>query len=267
MSRPSHSKPARSSATGSTEFWHAPKFDELIEHLKTRYAYTAFRGLDWDAISSTYRPRIVAAEAQNDPGAYFIALKEMAMSLKDTHTVATAGYSNQTINKAVLDTELAAFGAEIGASALIVSDPDEGISSGDLILVDQVSPGTPAADLGWTAGTRIIEIQGKSASDYLAALPLASATGVEELQPYLRAPRFFRFPMGADVTVKFQNPGEGPRTETVSAGDYPAPLPSNVQSYSGLPIDIKQVGGVAIVSWSDFVNHMLSKVSVLEEAF
>ena len=241
-------------------------FDNLITHLAERYAYTDFRQLDWDALAAEYRPRVMAAQQAADAGAYFLALRDMALSLEDAHTVVSAGYLNEAINRAVLEAELERFGGEIGAAPLVVSDTEAGIAPGEVILVADVAPDTPAAEAGWTKGTRILEVDGMPAGEYLASLPLTSATGVKELHPYLRAPRFFRYPEGHEVAFTYQNPGDEPQEVTMVAGDFPSPYPESSAPASGLPIDIRQVGGLAILSWRNFSDHMLSKVSVLEEA-
>lgn len=242
-------------------------FDALLDHLRGRYAYTEFRGIDWDLVASTYRPRIVQAEKDDSPGDWYLALRDMALAFEDTHTVATVGYLNEAINSARNEAEDAAFGAGIGAEGLVVSDPDAGIAPGDRIVVARVADGSPAAAAGWTEGTEILEVNGVPVRDQLAALPLIQATGVEELQPYLRAPRLLRFPAGETVTFTFRNPGQTEaQTASMTAGDHLLEFEAHGVMPSNMPIDLSRVGGVAIVSWRNFSDHMLSKVAVLEEA-
>ncbi|OSQ42889.1 S41 family peptidase [Marivita geojedonensis] len=242
-------------------------FDALVDHLRTRYAYSDFRGIDWDAVSSTYRPDVEAAAAADDAGDFYLALNDMALSFEDTHTSASAGFLNAAINSGKQDAELSRFGARIGAEALVVSNPDAGILPGDMILVSRVAEGSPAADSGWTEGTEILEVNGTPVSEYLSSLPLIEATGVAELQPYLRAPRLFSFPDGADVSFTFRNPGDqDAQTVQMTAGDYMVPFELSEPERSSMPIDFSSVGGVAIVSWRNFSDHMLSKIAVLEEA-
>ncbi|MCC1494532.1 S41 family peptidase [Cognatishimia sp. F0-27] len=242
-------------------------FDALINHLRTHYAYSEFREIDWDAVSATYRPDVEAAAAAGDAGAFFLALNDMALSFEDTHTAASAGFLNAAINSAKQDAELSRFGAGVGAEALVVSDPDAGILPGDRIVVSRVAEGSPAAEAGWTAGTEILAVNGTPVREYLATLPLIEATGVAELQPYLRAPRLFSFSDGAEVSFTFRNAGEqDAQTVQMTAGDYMVPFESSEPEKSAMPIDFSSVGGVAIVSWRNFSDHMLSKIAVLEEA-
>ena len=59
-------------------------------------------------------------------------------------------------------------------------------------------------DKRFADGTEIIKVNGTPVGDYLATLPLIRATGVRELQPYLRAPRLFRFPAGERAPSAFR---------------------------------------------------------------
>lgn len=96
---------------------------------------------------------------------------------------------------------------------------------------------------------------------------LNEATGVAELQPYLRAPRLFSFPDGAEVSFTFRNPIEqDAQTVQLTAGDFMVPFELSEPEKSTMPIDFTSIGGVAIVSWQNFSDHMLSKIAVLEEA-
>ncbi|MEV8466639.1 S41 family peptidase [Fluviibacterium sp. DFM31] len=250
-----------------SDLGYVEAFDALIDHLRTRYAYSEFRGIDWDAVSSTYRPVMEAATAANGAGDFYLALNDMALSFEDTHTAVSAGFLNEAINSAKQDAELSRFGAGIGAEALVVSDRDAGILPGDMIIVSRVAEGSPAADAGWTEATEILEVNSTPVGEYLSSLPLIEATGVAELQPYLRAPRLFRFPDGADVTFTFRTPDDqDTQTVQLTAGDYMVPFEPSEPEKSSMPIDFSSVGGVAIVSWRNFSDHMLSKIAVLEEA-
>ncbi|MEQ8673756.1 MAG: S41 family peptidase [Aggregatilineales bacterium] len=61
-------------------------FDALIATLQQRYAYTAFRNIDWQALQRAYQPRIIAAGT--DPIAYYQTLSDMALEIGDLHVFA-----------------------------------------------------------------------------------------------------------------------------------------------------------------------------------
>ena len=66
-------------------------FNSLIDTLKVRYAYTDLRKLDWEAIRAKYLPQVEKADAAKDMGAYYVALYDLAVSLRDGHVSASAG--------------------------------------------------------------------------------------------------------------------------------------------------------------------------------
>src|SRR5690606_26463250 len=49
-------------------------FDALIEKLRKEYAFTEYKGIDWDALAAKYRPLMAEAEADGDKNAYLRAL-------------------------------------------------------------------------------------------------------------------------------------------------------------------------------------------------
>ena len=258
---------AEEASLSLSDLGYVEAFDDLVDHLRVRYAYTEFRAIDWSLVSSTYRPAVVSAQVSGSAGDFFIALRDMALFFQDAHTSAFAGLLSEEINAATQEAEEAAFGAGIGAEALIVYDADAGILPGDLVVVSQVADGSPSAEAGWTEGTEILEVDRISVQQYLASLPLSRANGVLELQPYLRVPRLLRFPDGADVDFAFRNPGEQEiRTARLTAGDYILPFEPTAPVVSGLSVNFSSVGGVAIVSWNNFEDPILTKIAVLEEA-
>ncbi len=66
-------------------------FNSLIDTLKVRYAYTDLRQLDWEAIRAKYLPEVEKADAAQDIGAYYVALNDLALSLRDGHVSASVG--------------------------------------------------------------------------------------------------------------------------------------------------------------------------------
>ncbi len=63
-------------------------FDAMVELFRTEYAFTEYKGLDWDAIANEFRPRFAEAEANNDPVAYQLALREFTWAIPDGHVFA-----------------------------------------------------------------------------------------------------------------------------------------------------------------------------------
>ena len=64
---------------------YSDAFDAMIEKLSKEYAFTEYKGLDWDALSAEFRPRFVEAEAENDKRAYLRALRDFSFAIPDGH--------------------------------------------------------------------------------------------------------------------------------------------------------------------------------------
>ncbi|MCP4346579.1 MAG: class A beta-lactamase-related serine hydrolase, partial [Desulfobacterales bacterium] len=60
-------------------------FDMLHARISNSYAFTDWKGIDWDALYSKFRERIAEAEAGKDKTAYITALREYAFSIPDGH--------------------------------------------------------------------------------------------------------------------------------------------------------------------------------------
>src|SRR5690606_30872674 len=60
-------------------------FDAMIDKFRREYAFTEFKGIDWDAKAEEFRPLFEKAEAQNDQAAYEWALLQFLWSIPDGH--------------------------------------------------------------------------------------------------------------------------------------------------------------------------------------
>ena len=60
-------------------------FDRLHERLSTEYAFTDWKGIDWDALGSACRVEIQAAQDREDFEAYYLALRQYVNAVPDGH--------------------------------------------------------------------------------------------------------------------------------------------------------------------------------------
>jgi len=65
-------------------------FIDLNALMKERYAFTAWRSVDFDALNATYAPRIAAAETSGDRAAYYRAIREYLYAIPDGHVLVVA---------------------------------------------------------------------------------------------------------------------------------------------------------------------------------
>ena len=58
---------------------YAAAFDALIEKLRHEYAFTDYKGIDWDTLAAQYRPLMVHAEADKSRSDYLRALRDLQL--------------------------------------------------------------------------------------------------------------------------------------------------------------------------------------------
>lgn len=60
-------------------------FSTLSRQLATEYAFTEWKGIDWDVLFETYNPQIIEAQASQDFPAYYLALRSYLHKIPDRH--------------------------------------------------------------------------------------------------------------------------------------------------------------------------------------
>ncbi|HXF62114.1 MAG TPA: PDZ domain-containing protein, partial [Caldilineaceae bacterium] len=129
---------------------YSEAFDALIAKLRREYAFTAYKGIDWDALADTFRPRMVQAERAQDRNAYLLALHDFSLAIPDGHI--------QGPRLPAVERER--YGGGFG---MAIRELDDG-----RVLVVFVAPDGPAARAGLTPRAEIIAIDGQPIQDALA---------------------------------------------------------------------------------------------------
>ncbi len=119
-------------------------FDRVWSEVRSQYYDPDLHGVDWNAARRTWRPVALAAV---DDRALYGALGDMLDLLDDDH----AGASPPAVARRqdTLRQRRAAIGVSLRAEP-----------SGDSYLIEQVRPGSPAAEAGVAAGWRLITGEG-----------------------------------------------------------------------------------------------------------
>jgi C-terminal processing protease CtpA/Prc len=175
-------------------------FDALVDQLKNEYAFTEYKGIDWEALRDTYRPRFVEADASNDELAYLRALRDFAWQIPDGH-----------ISGPFIGDDFRA--AAVGGIGIAIRELDNG-----RVLVNFLLADGPAAEAGMELRAEILAMNGQPIEEYVSST-------VSYFAPYstphnLRLDQLLfatRFPVGTEVEVTFQNPGGSPQTVTLTA--------------------------------------------------
>jgi hypothetical protein len=125
-------------------------FDSLIEQLRLEYAFTEYKGIDWDALHETFRPRFVAADDSGDPELYRRALRDFSWLIPDGHV--QGPFLGEDFRQAA--------GGGIG---IAIRELDDG-----RVLVDFLAEGSPADEAGVVLRAEITAINGVPIADFVS---------------------------------------------------------------------------------------------------
>lgn len=180
-------------------------FDKLIEFLRINYAFNGIEGKepDYDALVAELRPRVEQAEADNDPEAYYLALRDLTWAFKDGHVGMDGGdYSGNLFNAAVE-----------GGYGFSIRELDDGS-----FVVIYLSAGGPAELAGMQVGAVVTAWDGQPITEAVSAVvPWALPQSTEWLVRYQQARYLLRAAPGDEAEVAFTNPEGESQTVTLTA--------------------------------------------------
>ncbi|MFW5691595.1 MAG: S41 family peptidase [Chloroflexota bacterium] len=186
-------QPADYSALGFDE-----AFKALITQMRDEYAFTEYKGIDWDALEAEFMPRFIEAAHDDDVTAYHLALRDFIWSIPDGHVGASLPWG-----------QLGLYEETGGGLGLAVRELEDG-----RIIVTFVLEDGPADRAGIEVGTEILTLNGAPPIDRAADIniwtgPFSSphTRRLEELR------HIVRFPVGEQVALTFQNPGDAEPTD------------------------------------------------------
>ena len=190
----------RSCQVGSTDRAAATRegrlqiFDEVWEQVRERYFDPSMRGVDWQEVRRSLRPR--AAEARDESELYAV-LTRMLGSLQDPHTRVFAPGESE-------DWRVQRY-VSVGVAVREMA--------GEVVVTD-VERGSDAARAGLRAGDAVTSVGGESAEGLIARRLAEQAAGASAAERLLAVTRLFDGPRDSDVAVAFRRDGEA-RERTV----------------------------------------------------
>lgn len=228
-------------------------FDAMLAKLRTEYAFTEYKNIDWDALEAEYRPRFEAAETESNTLEYARALRDFLFSIPDGHIAAPP----------VFEDVRAQYLEGIG---LALRQLDDG-----RVIVHYVLEDGPADRAGIEQGAELIAINGQPIEAHLSAItpPLAPVSTEHNL--LLEQLRWgVRFPERSSVEVTFRNPdSKAESTETLRStfewesydASMLAPLPSGFEP----PVEYELLDdGYAYVKIYSFNDNSLLTIQLWE---
>jgi len=163
-------------------------FDEVWEQVRERYFDPSMRGVDWQEVRRSLRPR--AAEARDESELYAV-LSRMLGSLQDPHTrvFAPGESADWRVQRYV----------SVGVSVRELA--------GEVVVTD-VERGSGGARAGLRAGDAVTSVGGESAEGLIARRLAEQVAGASAAERLLAVTRLFDGPRDSDVAVAFRRDGE-----------------------------------------------------------
>ncbi|RPI33126.1 MAG: peptidase S41 [Chloroflexota bacterium] len=232
-------------------------FDAMVDKFANEYAFTELKEIDWEAKADEFRPRFVAAENDEDPHAYALALRDFIWSIPDSHV----GMDQSLITDDFLEDTA-------GGIGFAIRETDDG-----KIIANFILGGGPADQAGMEWGAEILMIDGQPAAELVEAIvPWSSPfsnPAILRLQQLRYATRF-KLDKG-EVEVTFKNTGGAETTASLpvveerdsfsfssfQVGQSPTALPVE---YSLLP------GGYGYIQINSFLDNDVLSIQVWERA-
>lgn len=180
-------------------------FNNMFEIVSVEYAFNGIEGKqpDWDALYAELFPRIEEAEENDDPEAFYRAMRDFVLSFQDGHVNLSGGL----IENQIFAEETA------GGYGFAIRELDDG-----RVIVTYVVQGSPAAEAGMEVGAELTEFNGQPISEAIGAVkPWSAPHSTDFSLRYQQARYLLRAPLGTEATVTFTNPGGTAQTLELSA--------------------------------------------------
>jgi carboxyl-terminal processing protease len=189
-------------------FVHA--YDSMHQTFSAYYPMGVWKGIDWNALNASIRPKIENAAVSSDTIMFYTALQQYATSIHDGHVNIRHGWA---------DIRAAAIYEQIGGSyGFVVTGLDDG-----RIVARLIEPDSPADNAGMQFGAEILEVND---SPVLSVLDTVSVLWAEVIPATTEAKKLnqYRFlgraHLGESIKIKFQNrDASEPSTVTLVAVD------------------------------------------------
>lgn len=235
--------------TDFSDLSYTEAFDEMVDMMRREYAFTNFKGVDWDTLYEEYAPLMAEAEANNDSTAYARTLDGFLKAIPDGHVGSTAlGFFVEDF-----------FASDGGGVGMALAELDNGS-----VIVTYLLEDGPAANAGIALGAEVISINGTPITEVIDAQPDWFGPHSTPHNRRLEQVRFAaRFSEGEQVTIEYRNVAAPTQSADLTATNERDSLfasPFEFEAGSTLPVDYEILdsgyGYVTITSFSD--DNLLS---------
>lgn len=222
-------------------------FDSLVDQLKNEYAFTEYKGIDWEALRDEFHAEFEAADEAKDADRYLNALGRFALAIPDGHV--SGPFLRDAFREAIL-----------GGIGLAVKELDDG-----RVLAVFLSEGGQAAQAGIARGAEILQVNGLPISEHISNVPLFQSFSTDHARRLEQVTYAMRFPLDTDVEIVYRNPGAASEQTAQFKADFDPDsfnfwLEEDGRDGFELPVEFdvldEDVGYVRIYSFSD--NDLLT---------
>ena len=173
-------------------------FNSLIDLLTKEYAFTEYKGIDWEAKRTEFLPRFEAAAADEDVRDYQRALRDFGWSIPDGHV--SGPFVREDFQQDIA-----------GGLGIAIRETEEGP-----VIVNFVTEGSPAEAAGIVLGTEIVSIDGVPIADVIGNAVAHSAPFSTDHFKRLQQMRYaVRFPIETEVELTWKDAEGEEVTETM----------------------------------------------------
>ncbi len=173
-------------------------FNSLVDLLKKEYAFTEYKGIDWEAKRTEFLPRFEAAAEDEDSRDYQRALRDFSWSIPDGHV--SGPFIREDFQQDIA-----------GGLGIAIRETEEGP-----VIVNFVTEGSPAEAAGIELGTEIVAIDGVPIADVISNAVAHSAPFSTSHFKRLQQMRYaVRFPIETEVELTWIDAEGEEVTETM----------------------------------------------------
>jgi C-terminal processing protease CtpA/Prc len=237
-----------------SEMSYTEAFEAMLEKMRTEYAFTEYKGIDWEALKEEFLPRFEEAEDANDTEFYYFVLRDFLWSIPDGHIgmeLSPLYYHFQN--------DIA------GGLGMAIQELDDG-----RVIVTHIFEDEPASEAGIEFGAEIIEINDQPIGEAISqTIPWSSPFSTEHNRRLQQLRYVIRFPLGSEVKVTFKNPDGPLMTETMQVSSEiesfnVTSLYADVTGFE-LPVEFEMLDdGYGYVKVTDFFDNELLTIQLWE---
>ena len=183
---------------------YSDAFNSLVDLLIKEYAFTEYKGIDWEAKRTEFLPRFEAAATDEDVREYQRALRDFSWSIPDGHV--SGAFVSEDFQQDIA-----------GGLGIAIRETNKGP-----VIVNFVGEASPAETAGITLGTEIVSIDGVAIADVISSAVAHSAPFSTDHFKRLQQMRYaVRFPIETEVELTWIDADGEEVTETMKViGEY-----------------------------------------------